>query len=139
MSIESITPQSAIKEYLRTKVKTFEKDLLSKLSYIGESAIRIAREKKETNDYTDRTGNLRNSTGYVIALDGEIVSSAGFLAGDGQAYAEELSRTTRGKAVLVVCAGMNYASYVSARGYDVLDSAELESRRLARALIATDR
>lgn len=135
MSIESITPQAAIKEYLRTKVKTFEKDLLSKLSYIGESAILIAREK---GSYTDRTGNLRNSTGYVIALDGEIVSSAGFLTGEGQAYAEELSRTTRGKAVLVVCAGMNYASYVSARGYDVLDSAELESRRLARALIATD-
>lgn len=139
MSIESITPQSAIKEYLRTKVKTFEKDLLSKLSYIGESAIRIAREKKAENDYTDHTGNLRNSTGYVIALDGEIVSSAGFLAGEGQAYAEELSRTTHGKAVLVVCAGMNYASYVSAKGYDVLDSAELESRRLARVLLRIDR
>lgn len=136
MSIESITPQSAIKEYLRTKVETFEKDLLSKLTYIGEAAIITAREK---GNYTDRTGNLRNSTGYVIALDGEIVSSVGFLAGEGQAYAEELSRITRGKAVLVVCAGKNYASYVSAKGYDVLDSAELESRRLARVLLSTDR
>ena len=124
---------------MRTKVETFEKDLLSKLTYIGESAIRIAREKKAENDYTDHTGNLRNSTGYVIAFDGEIVSSVGFLAGEGQAYAEELSRITRGKAVLVVCAGKNYASYVSAKGYDVLDSAELESRRLARVLLSTDR
>lgn len=135
MSIVSKTPQAVIKEYLRSRVETLEKDLFAKLSYIGEAAIITAREK---GDYTDRTGHLRNSTGYVIALDGEIVSSAGFLTGEGQAYAEELSRTTRGKAVLVVCAGMNYASYVSARGYDVLDSAELESRRLARALIATD-
>ena len=73
----------------------------------------------------------------MIALDGQIIARAGFRSKneDGAAFAEELARTTEGKAVLVVCAGMNYATYVSRRGYDVLDSAELEAKVLAEKLL----
>lgn len=134
MSIEVTTPIGEIQQYIEEQLKLKVEVLINKLSYIGEGALRIAREQ---GSYTDRTGNLRNSTGYVIAVDGQVTTRAGFDSKneDGAAFAEQLARTTEGKAVLVVCAGMNYATYVSARGYDVLDSAEIEAKVLAEKLL----
>ncbi|WP_424777627.1 hypothetical protein [Porphyromonas endodontalis] len=134
MSLEVTTPIGEIQQYIEEQLALKVAQLINSLSYIGEGALRIAREK---GSYTDRTGNLRNSTGYVIAVDGQITARAGFKSKneDGAAFAEELARTTDGKAVLVVCAGMNYATYVSRRGYDVLDSAELEAKALADKLL----
>ena len=134
MSIEVTTPIAEIQQYIEEHLVLKVEELINKLSYIGEGALRIAREQ---GSYTDRTGNLRNSTGYVIAVDGQVTTRAGFDSKneDGAAFAEQLARTTEGKAVLVVCAGMNYATYVSARGYDVLDSAEIEAKVLAEKLL----
>lgn len=134
MSLEVTTPIGEIQQYIEEQLALKVEALIDKLSYIGEGALRIARER---GSYTDRTGNLRSSTGYVIAVDGEVIARAGFCTKDedGAAFAEQLARTTEGKAVLVVCAGMNYATYVSARGYDVLDSAEIEARALAEKLL----
>ncbi len=134
MPIEVTTSIEEIQQYIEEQLARKVEVLINKLSYIGEGALRIAREQ---GNYTDRTKNLRNSTGYVIALDGQIIARAGFRSKneDGASFAEELARTTEGKAVLVVCAGMNYATYVSRRGYDVLDSAELEAKVLAEKLL----
>lgn len=134
MPIEVVTPIGEIQQYVEEQLARKVEVLINKLSYIGEGALRIAREQ---GNYTDRTKNLRNSTGYVIAVDGQITARTGFKSKneDGAAFAEELARTTDGKAVLVVCAGMNYATYVSRRGYDVLDSAELEAKALADKLL----
>lgn len=134
MSLEVTTPIGEIQQYIEEELDRKVERLINSLSYVGEGALRIARER---GSYTDRTGNLRSSTGYVIAVDGEVIARAGFKTknGDGAAFAEQLARTTEGKAVLVVCAGMNYATYVSARGYDVLDSAEIEARALAEKLL----
>ena len=134
MSLEVTTPIGEIEQYIEEQLKLKVERLINSLSYIGEGALRIAREQ---GSYTDRTGNLRNSTGYVIAVDGQVTTRAGFDSKneDGAAFAEQLARTTEGKAVLVVCAGMNYATYVSARGYDVLDSAEIEAKVLAEKLL----
>lgn len=134
MPVEVVTPSGEIQQYIEEQLARKVEVLINKLSYIGEGALRIAREQ---GNYTDRTKNLRNSTGYVIAVDGQIIARAGFNSKgeDGASFAEELARTTEGKAVLVVCAGMNYATYVSRRGYDVLDSAELEAKVLAEKLL----
>lgn len=134
MSLEVTTPLGEIQQYLEEQLARKVERLINSLSYIGEGALRIARER---GSYTDRTGNLRNSTGYVIAVDGQVTTRAGFDSKneDGAAFAEELARTTDGKAVLVVCAGMSYATYVSRRGYDVLDSAEIEAKVLAEKLL----
>lgn len=52
----------------------------------------------------------------------------------GQALAEKVGKNTKGVA-LVVVAGMNYAAYVEAKGYNVLSSAEhLAQRELPRML-----
>lgn len=142
MPIEVVTPSGEIQQYIEEQLKLKVEVLINKLSYIGEGALKVARTRT-AGSYTDRTGNLRNSTGYVIAVDGQVTTRTGFDSEDengardeaGLAFAEELARTTNGKAVLVVCAGKNYATYVSARGYDVLDSAELEAKALAEKLL----
>lgn len=132
MSLQVTTPQAAFEQYVADKLATFTEYLTRCLCYIGEAALKAAREK---GSYTDRTGNLRNSTGYVVAIGGKIVATAGFDKSEGLPFAKELATTTDADGVLVVCAGMNYATYVSARGYDVLDSAELEAQRMANELI----
>lgn len=131
MSLQVTTPQAAIEQYVQDKVAEFTEYLTRQLCYIGEAALKAAREK---GSYTDRTGNLRNSTGYVVAVGGKIVTTAGFDKAQGLPFAKELALSTAADGVLVVCAGMKYATYVSARGYDVLDSAELEAQRMANEL-----
>lgn len=140
MSLEVTTPIGEIEQYIEEQLQLKVEVLINKLGYIGEEAVKVAREK---GSYTDRSGNLRNSTGYVIAVDGQVTTRAGFDSEDengakdkaGLSFAEELARNTNGKAVLVVCAGKSYATYVSRRGYDVLDSAEIEAKVLAEKLL----
>lgn len=135
MSIELVTPQAVIDEYIDERIDDILEEVIQTMSYIGESALRKARER---GSYTDRTGNLRSSTGYVLAVDGKIVTSQGFGKEDGLQYARELALGAPESIVLVVVAGMSYATYVSDRGYDVLDSAELEAERLADQLLKTE-
>lgn len=105
------------------------------MQFIGEECVKIAREQ---GTYNDITGNLRNSIGYVLVKNGDIIcknfeervaskvidaaNGKGIL--EGQALAEELAkRFTKGYALIVV-AGMHYAHYVESLNKDVLDSAE---------------
>lgn len=134
MSLEVVTPQAAIEQYVQDKVDEFTEFLTRQLCYIGEAALKAAREKGSFKNYVDRSGNLRNSTGYVVAIGGKVVTIAGFDKSEGLPFAKELATTTDADGVLVVCAGMEYATYVSARGYDVLDSAELEAKRIANEI-----
>ena len=120
--------------------------MVTMLQYIGEECVAIAREQ---GTYKDRTGNLRNSIGYVLMRNGDIISQnfearvaskvvdaangKGVL--EGQASAAELAKqVTRGYALIVV-AGMHYAYYVETRGYDVLDSAERNAQQRVPILV----
>ncbi|MBK5722427.1 hypothetical protein JGH11_16240 [Dysgonomonas sp. Marseille-P4677] len=142
-------------EALKKKV---EQVIIRNLQYVGEHAINIAREQ---GSYTDQTGNLRSSIGYIIAKDGDIKESAGFDpsansgtegeegAGDGENFAiEQLDNYPKGY-VLIIAAGMNYASYVESSynysiiktkhtvekaAYDVITFTEVEAKQLAKRL-----
>lgn len=103
------------------------------LKAVGEECV---SEAISSGNYTDRTGNLRSSIGYVVADDGNVVEEGGFysLGGDegpeaGRAKALEQAQGTSGVS-LVIVAGMKYAQYVADKGYNVLDSAELLARQL---------
>ena len=110
-----------------------------KLQYVGEQCIRDARL---TGSYTDRTGNLRSSIGYVIVDRGQIayesafpsVKNGGEGAKEGKAYAHELANQFSSGIALIVVAGMSYASYVQRRGYNVTASAELIAEHLISQL-----
>lgn len=121
-------------------------DLLVKnMCYIGETCIKIARE---TGDYNDITGNLRSSIGYIVLSNGIVrqygapVQKSGKI-GDGSAgVAAGNALLTKLKAeypygvVLVLCAGMEYATFVeNVRGKHVLIDAELEAQRLIDKLL----
>lgn len=140
MGIKRITPISEVDAYLEEQTQRIERRIIYNLSYVGEQCVNEARN---SGSYTDRTGNLRSSTGYVIAKDGQIVRMSDFNAvkngkegaKDGSAFARRLVNDFPDGIVLIVVAGMNYASYVSAKGYNVLDSAELLAERIVPSLM----
>lgn len=118
--------------------------VIMNLKVIGEKCVNAARiTSQKGRDYTDQTGNLRSSTGYVLIVDGEIVSESAFdVVKDGQtgsdegkAFAESIVKDYPTGIALVVVAGKNYAQYVAARGYDVLDSAELLGEQLVQKMV----
>lgn len=123
--------------------KNVEAVILRNLLIIGEYCIGYARD---SGLYTDRTGNLRSSIGYVIALDGNEIGKGGFDsslnrgkegedgARNGYEFALKKLARKRSKYVLIVVAGMFYAEYVEKAGYDVLIATEIEAKDFARQL-----
>lgn len=140
MPIENRTPESEIERYLTARIVAIKKALVYRMCAIGEQTLNAARS---TNSYKDRTGNLRSSLGYVVSLDGAIVQMSSFGrvnkggkgAASGKDFARRLVKSYPRGLVLIVVAGMNYAAYVSAKGYDVLDSAELLAERLVPQML----
>ncbi|MCC8036707.1 MAG: hypothetical protein LIP02_01005 [Bacteroidales bacterium] len=140
MPIRQVTPNSEINSYIERKLEIWRQLLIRNFSYIGEQVLNAARS---TNSYKDQTGNLRSSLGYVVAVDGRVADISSFAvvkngqegSKTGADYARKLARKYPKGIVLIVCAGMNYAAYVSAKGYDVEDSAELLADRLVPQML----
>lgn len=140
MPIKNLTPEGAISEFIGQQVERVTSALIYNLCAVGEQVLNQARS---TNSYKDQTGNLRSSIGYVVAVDGEVVQSSSFEvvkdgadgSRDGKSYAIDLVKQFPEGIVLIVVAGMNYASYVSAKGYDVLDSSEVLADRLVPEIL----
>lgn len=134
------TTEAQIAGYIEQQIDRQLVALERTLNYVGEQCVNAARA---SNGYTDRTHNLRSSVGYVLVRDGKVVTQSTFssLAGGaegsstGKTYAMELARKYPRGYALIVVAGMNYAAYVSAKGRDVLDSAELLAERLVPAML----
>lgn len=86
--------------------------------------------------YTDRTGNLRSSIGYMIKDNGKTVAedfqSAGAGSTDGsegtrkaREVAERVSSMYGNQLVAVLVAGEDYAVYVESLGFDVISGSML--------------
>lgn len=146
MGLKLVTPQSEIQKELRSAINQFEKSILDRLVYLGELCYLEAINKI---GYTHRTGNLGSSTGYIVVNNGKLYSQGGFLEITGpnrsdstedgtligRTFAENLiPEFSKGFAMIFV-AGMNYASYVEAKGYNVITSAEIWSQRNAERII----
>ena len=140
MPIRQITPMSEIDRYTEQKLKGLEQAVIRTLAYCGELCLNVARS---TNSYKDQTGNLRSSIGYVVAVDGRIVSKSSFEtvkeggqgSKQGAAFAKQLVRRFPKGICLIVVAGMEYAVHVKNRGYDVLDSSELTADRIVPSML----
>ena len=128
MGIRPMFTTQDIKQMVDARMKIIEKAIIMRLSRLGEMCVNEARTN---GGYTDRTGNLRSSVGYVIMANGKEVSSKFVLTKDGQQGIKQgsslalqiSSKFATGYAIIVV-AGMDYAYYVEATGLNVLDSAE---------------
>ena len=140
MSVKLTTSRADISRYALNQVEQMKAGVIRKLAYVGEQCVNEARMKKT---FKDQTGNLNSSFGYAIIDNGQIISLTGFkLVKDGHDgsvkssdYVREIAARSEGGLVLVVVAGMNYASYVADKGYNVLDSAEMLAEKLIPQLI----
>lgn len=140
MPIKLVTPQSEIDAYIDQSIDKTLEVIVNTFLYVGVSCIREARDN---GSYMDQTGNLRSSIGYVVVVDGQIVrKNVVDLVKNGtegtkeaEAFLERLASEHSSGICLIVVAGMNYASYVEGRGYNVLTSAELLAERLVPQLL----
>jgi flagellar basal body rod protein FlgG len=100
------------------------------LSYLGEKLISYARER---HNYTDQTGNLTNSIGYAVLHNKRIVKSGGMSGSVSKSSSmniiNRMSTSGSNQYSLIIVAGMNYAAYVEAKGYNVILPAELKARK----------
>ncbi|MFA6973997.1 MAG: hypothetical protein WC238_04660 [Parcubacteria group bacterium] len=119
-----------VAKYLEQRRANIEAIIIRNLQYLGEQCVNQARSN---GDYTDQTGNLRSSVGYVVVARGQIVqndfqvASSGGEVGvtEGSSLAEKLAQQYKSGYALIVVAGMDYALYVEAKHHrDVLTSAE---------------
>lgn len=135
MGIRLTTPQQEIEAYIEKRLKRMQHAVIRILEYAGEQCITI---QKERHKYKNQTANLESSTGYLIINNGRIIKkSFDFTTGgtQGKKAAEELIAKYASGLVLIIVAGMKYAVYVSDKGLDVLDSAEIEAQNILPQLL----
>lgn len=101
------------------------------LQYLGED---LAKYAKENHTYTDQTGNLTNSIGYAVVRQGKIVTYGGEIqpgdgAKEGLKVAQQMAAKLPNTFSLIIVAGMNYAAYVEAKGYNVILPAQLKAMK----------
>lgn len=148
MGIKPQFTKNDIRKRLDAFLEEVERAEIEALAKLGEECVTHAREIPAEVGFKDQTGNLRSSMGYVIFKDGVAIHTwyekvppkkpkEGVVYDGmerGKQLAEEVGKNTKG-IVLVVTAGMNYATYVEAKGRDVLASAEiLAQRKLPKVL-----
>lgn len=109
-------------------------EILRRLQFIGREVCNHARR---SGSYKDRTGNLRSSVGFAIVYNGKIVNKGGFHGKEEgikaaqsalDRYVEESNVPMVGWAMVMV-AGMSYATYVEAKGYNVLHETESQLKQ----------
>lgn len=136
MGIKMITPMSTILDTLKKGKKSVKDEVVKVFTRAGEEAVRGARAPRG-KQYTDRTSNLRSSTGYVLTVDGKPVIGGGYTpvketgkpgAKAGKVHGNNLAKGADANSVsLFVTTGMSYAQYLDARAYDILDTAEADA------------
>lgn len=143
MGVTANFTKADVKKHIDAFLDMVEQKQIARLQRLGEMCLIEARNNK---GYMMQTGALLSSTGYQVFVDGVAIHSQFDAASGaeseaaakgiktGQTIAEQIGKETKGIA-LVVVAGMNYAAYVEARGYNVLTSAEhLAERELPKML-----
>lgn len=114
---------------------------INALNYVG---LECVKEARESGKYTDRTGNLRSSIGYVVLENGipvkkgtfdKVLATATEAEGKSNELITRLAATYNTGLVLVVVAGMDYAAYVEAKGYNVLNSAKTLAKTIVPQLL----
>ena len=116
-----------------------EDAFFSALIGIGRDAIRMAHNASGApgypKTYQNHTWNLRNAPGFCVVRDGRIIALEVY---DKGGHPEAVEKTTNyliysGKEDgLYLADGMEYASFVRSKGYDVLDSARLYAEKMVK-------
>lgn len=140
MTIRRLSPKGAVNVAVMRQVLLMKQSLYNTLARVGEECVSYARTN---GSYIDQTGNLRSSVGYAVIDNGRVISKSGFGtvkqgvegSSQGKDFLSEIISQHRNGLVLIVVAGMNYATYVEAKSYDVISGAELRSDVLVPQLM----
>ena len=107
-----------------------EEEYYSRLIEIGREAIRVAQDAHGNGglkEYQNHTFNLRNAPGACVVRNGKIIwmeVAADSTHPEAKGKTESfLTNSLKQKDGLYLSDGMPYASFVRAKGYDILDSA----------------
>lgn len=134
--IRALFTGKQVQNYLDRVIEEQDKKTLLSLQYMGEEFVNKARL---TGNYTDRTGNLRSSVGYIILHNGKVVDRnfEGKQVGkdQGQKVAIEVAAQYPRGWVLIGVAGMEYAAYVEAKNFDVI-SGSAPSAQYIKSLLS---
>jgi hypothetical protein len=126
-----------INKQLNLSVLEIERQLLVILDYTGVDFTQRAKDRVTETIYERKvfdnkgnvrsrrswelTGHLKSSIGYFLLNNGVLVNQKFEGNPEGEKAAKELLATIpKSGYQLIVVAGMNYASYVESRGYDVI-------------------
>lgn len=134
-----ITPQFSFEDVeaeINKQINERKSQIIHTLEYVGKQCVNDAVKNR---GYTDQTGNLKASIGYMILDDGRVVGVSDFSNDTGGQTSKDflnsiIAENSNG-IVLIVVAGMNYARYVEAMGKNVLTSAELLAERIIPTLL----
>ena len=117
MGIRPTFDRRELNRYLRNGVEAeLHRRVLRNFNALGMQCVTLARS---LGNYQDRTGNLRNSIGYLIQKDGVVIDTFFPLDGKGalgketgEIYAKDIGKNYPNGYALIVVAGMEYAGYV---------------------------
>lgn len=136
MPIDAKFSQEDVKRRVDKFIEVIIKRQIQRMQMLGEMCITHAREVPPEIGFTDQTGNLRSSEGYVVFLDGVAVhenyeqfkqGTEGMMVGKN--LANKVGAKYKNGVSLVVTAGMSYAVHLEAKGRDVLASAEVLAKK----------
>lgn len=141
------TEIKGVRETISVMRTAIEERMVRRMAQIGSECIGIARNSgSEYNNmskvelealrhrphrpnYIDDTHRLRQSLGYLVAVDG-VVRTEDFTSDEGYSAAHRILARNNVGICLIMVAGADYAVKLTfEKGYDVLDSASIEARR----------
>lgn len=108
-----------------------KKAYILRLQQAGEMFVSLARN---SGAYTDQTGNLRSSVGYIIGDNGRLIDDNFHASPKGDQFGKGIAEGRRlaienispKGLCLIGVAGMDYAAAVEARGKDVISGSSLQ-------------
>ena len=128
----------------RSKVPTKEYHLVAGDAVMAASLVGGSIDLSSADGFNDDTGNLRSSIGFILMYYGQIVHQDFQLSKGGTdkdtglslgiAYAEKLAEENHEGWAIITVAGMEYAGWVEALGYDVITgSTSAAEKKLRKA------
>jgi len=131
-AIRMVTPVKDLGKYLGEELEKDQRKIATMLTYVGE---RCVIEMRTNGSYTDRTGNLRNSGGYVVLLNGRVFSEKRSERPETQSVLAEAIPKFQNGVALIVATGMGYGGYVEAKGFNVITSSRLLAQKLVPQML----
>lgn len=125
----------AIKDIVREMDRFFEKTQQAVFTVDQVTGEKFVRNARQTDTYKDRTANLRNSIGYSAVSPRQRSENAN---NDAKKAISEAEGQIEEHGITMV-AGMNYARYVEAKGFDVItmswEKAKDDHKRLLERML----